>query len=457
MCSRIQRILQCANLCLEGQSYKCINVAGDALRFPDALSNLPIGLNTLEQSIIVRILHLEILMNKLPDDSNKRKIDERNQRYLEGLQRSGDVGVRVLATILNTIADGVIVLDEDLTIVLSNYAAGKLASSELDNLARPELRNNFKFFKNDGTKALPPEEEPIVVALRTGKPYEMEGYVTGASLPPEGVWIRAHAAPLLGEEDIAIGGVTVFHNITQRVRLQKQRDYLAALIAHDIKNHLAAETSFLDLLVGLFPDNFDERMVSFISELKQSSKHFVGIANSLLELSRCQFFDTDAYGQSIDLKVVLESIVDMNRLIATDRNVALAVSVCGSVPDVCGIPAVLQQAFHNIVLNAVEVSDSGTSVNIVISCHEDLPFASVTICDQGPGMTPDEVAILFDPARVASHRRSRTDSTGFGLYLSAMLIEGQGGRIFCSSEVGKGTSVRIDVPLMREDHPGHKS
>jgi two-component system sensor histidine kinase VicK len=381
-------------------------------------------------------------------DGINRKLDDRNRRYLNQLQRSGDPGdmrSKVISAMFDYIADGLIVFDEKLTIVLANHAAAQLARWDLEDVSRDELRRQYSFFKADATSPLPIDEEPIVVATREKRSCELEGYVTGSTLPESGVFVRAHAAPILDDNDTVIGGVTVFHDITERLRLQRQRDTLVALIAHDIKNHLGSVGSFLALLTELLPDNIDAEMVAFIAGLKRDSARFLEIANTFLEMSRERFFAEQAHHHRIDLLAVLKEVVGLNEFAASAKGVRLSLSIACQNPKVNGIPAVVRQIFHNLLQNAVEACSNGASVEIHVSMERP-EYVTVKVTDTGSGMTPEQVSDLFDPDRVVRHVPRTTHSTGFGLYLSAMLIEQMGGTISCTSEIAQGTTVMVVLP-----------
>ena len=346
-----------------------------------------------------------------------RSLHTRNQRYLDMLKQSGDPSdatCRVLATILDCVADGLIVLDENLTIVMANTYAAKIAGWELEDLTRDELRRNYKIFYDDEGTPVPHEEEPIVVAMREKRPYEVELYAESPHLEPGGRWFRSHAAPVLDESGQPIGGVTIFSDISERLRLERERDCLVALISHDIKNHFAAEQISLDLLLHHEADKFDAKTLQLLTSLRAASEKFVGIANSLLEMSRSRFFSGAEYGQEVDLATLVEAAIKFSDLVAADRHVQVAVSCAPECPTVRGLPAVIRHVLHNIILNAIEVSPKDSQVKVSIS--SDSAYVSVNITDVGEGMSSEEVSQIFSPHRVAGHISKTTHSTGFGLY-----------------------------------------
>lgn len=378
-----------------------------------------------------------------------RSMQNRNLRYLDHLKQSGDPSdfrSRVLATILDCVADGLVVVDDKLTVALANVAAAKLAGWELEDVTREELHRNYQLFSDDGQTPLPIDEEPTVVAMRDRRTCEMQVYAVSSHLGPGGRWIRAHAAPVLDDGGQSIGGVTVYSDITDRLRLQRERECLVALIAHDVKNHFAAEEVFFHLLLRFDADKFDEETLTILKDLQAASKKFQGITDSLIEMFRASFFADNDYGQEVDLSILVHEAIELSDLVAADRHVRVAVNCAAGCLMTRGLPSVISHVLHNIIQNAVEASPAGGVVTVCVSADSD--FVSVSITDTGPGMSSEEVSQILSPHRVAGHTTKTTHSTGFGLYLSAMLVEGQGGMIKCKSEPGRGTTFTLMMPAI---------
>jgi PAS domain-containing protein len=156
-----------------------------------------------------------------------RALRESNQRYLDYLKASGDsleFGSKVLATVMDSVADGVIVFDDNLTCVLANLSAGGVFGLEPEKMTREDMHLRYQFFLDEGKTPLPISDEPAEVARREKRSCEVVAFCVSPHLPPPGRWVRAHAAPVLDKRGAVIGVVTVTIDITEKLRLQKQRD-----------------------------------------------------------------------------------------------------------------------------------------------------------------------------------------------------------------------------------------
>jgi PAS domain S-box-containing protein len=378
-------------------------------------------------------------------DAMQENLRMRNSDFFSHLSKDSPESLsreQVMQAIFDVIADGLMVFNKEKTVVMANEAAAKLACWQLDDLSREELKKNFQFFRDDAKTPVRVEEEPLEIALATKCASELEAYVASEHFPDKGAWMRAHAAPILDGQGQPIGAVTIFHDITERKRLERQRDCLVTLIAHDVKNHLAGSDMFFRLLAETMPGT-DDGFNSFLADLREGNTRFLNMCDSLMEMSRANFFASADNLSSIRLTEVLKDAIESNRLLSEHSSVHVDFNDADEAY-VLGLPQVVWQIFHNIILNAIQASTPNSSVEIRLARTSDK--WRIQISDTGPGMTPEELAVLFDPARVAHHLPASSHSTGFGLYLSAMLIESQRGSITCQSVKNKGTTVMVSLP-----------
>jgi PAS domain S-box-containing protein len=345
-----------------------------------------------------------------------------------------------LFSILRSMADPVMVFDKEQMTVLANPAAVEFAGFDLTGVSRSELRTRFRFFDRQGNE-FGEHEDAIVIAMREKQTVEMEARVTAKHLPPNGFWVRAHAAPVLDAEGEVAGGVTVFQNINDRINLQTQRDALGSLITHDIKNQLAAESTYLDMMQTGKLGTFTEKQRKMLQQLKIGNDKFTSLSTTLLEIYRADVFAIEY--SAIDVEALLGEIPDLNSKNANANGVSIVLEVPDNLPRIRGIATGWRQIIHNLVQNAITVSGSGQSVRITASLTP--TSVLVEVSDNGPGMSPEEAAELF--SSTAKNKRYTTNSTGFGLYLCGLLVQAQAGRISCSSKLAQGTTVSVHMPF----------
>ena len=246
-----------------------------------------------------------------------------------------------------------------------------------------------------------------------------------------------------GDGEIS-GVVTVFQDITEAKRLQRQRDSMATLLTHDLKNHLASLDMILETYLEPAASMLSSECAQLLVDLRESNKQFLEISNSLIELYRTDLYSVESCRGEIDFSQLLESVVELNRPLALACNVQVSMSDCKHVR-MNGIISALRQVFHNLLHNAIKASPSGAVVELETSASP--THIRVSITDHGVGMSKDRIQALFDSSRVSTSLNIGSTSTGFGLYLCRMIIEAHGGTISCESEPDTRTTFTVELPV----------
>ncbi len=378
---------------------------------------------------------------------SRRRAESLVNLYLDVLSTSGkqlSQHTHVLSAILESIGDGVIVWDENERTILANRAMFELAGEDLINIPRSELLAAYEFFQNDAVTPLLPSALPYDLAISSGKPAEGEALIKGQKLPAEGIWIRVIAAPILDKNKQFLGVVSVIQNISERKKLERERNALATLITHDLKNHLGAWEMLFKLIGSQLKDGLNADYLELIEGLQSDNSQFLDLCNTLLELYRSDAFAGTSNRTCMELDQLVRSAVSLIEYRAETLGAKVSVQIDSDLPRVMGIPAAFRQGLHTLIQNAVEVVGKDGIVEVAVKTLGDSVLFEVK--DNGPGMSEEMIKKLFDESRVAGTVPTGVRSTGFGLYLSRLLIEAQGGKIFCQSELGKGTTVSFVLP-----------
>jgi len=375
----------------------------------------------------------------------RAELEQVTHEYIHSLVDSHEAREKhadFLMTILDSVADGLLVYDCDQKIILANQAAAKLAGMSLVGSDKDYIRQKMTFYKHQDGEPFEPLEEPFYHALNKKEACEKEGFVKGDTLGVDGMWIRAHAAPVLDKNKNLLGVVSTFGDITSQKLLQHQRDALASVIAHDIKNHLAGEEMILNYLTNLA--NLDENAIDAISKMKASNKHHLELATSLLEIFRADFVMNTDSSVDLDLPKIIESVLFLNALAATATGVQVKTDIDSQLPRIKGVPTAIRHSLHNILQNAINMSAKGDS--ILVSVKKCTNGVSISVTDSGAGMSEDQVSKLFNQNTVASKLPVDSRSSGVGLFFSKLLLDAHKAKLTCKSEVGQGTKFTIELP-----------
>jgi signal transduction histidine kinase len=343
--------------------------------------------------------------------------------------------------ILTSLIMGLIAFDDQLQVTFSNRAAlDILQISDAESLAARfrELAVNC-----DG---LPwPDALTAVVhegrAIRCGSAeLGVEGEGPARS---EGRILNLLASPLRDVQRRVNGGVVVFEDVTDRVRMERRLaaserhaviGKLAARVAHELNNPLDGILRFINLSIALKGEEDQTR--EYLTECKKGLERMVGIVSSLLEFSRSTY-----PGQSdTDLNEVIEEAVRTLRHRADQQRIQVNFDLEPGIPEMrCGE---LVQVFLNLTKNAYDAMKEGGEFTVTSRLHGD--EAVVTVGDSGCGMPVEIVGRIFDPFFTT---KGPSEGTGLGLAICHDIVEKHGGTISAESIVNQGTTFTITLPV----------
>jgi two-component system cell cycle sensor histidine kinase PleC len=190
----------------------------------------------------------------------------------------------------------------------------------------------------------------------------------------------------------------------------------------------------------------DADIVEYAKLILDAAGHLLSVINDILDISKMQSGRYTLDARELSLEEILQAVYSTNRTAAREAGVSLDLEVAANLPAIRGDASKLQQAFNNLISNAVKFTLRGGSVKIEAVRLTDGNMA-VMIHDTGVGMSPEELNIAMTPFGQVDGSRSRwREGTGLGLPIARSLIELHGGEIKMKSEKGKGTSVAVVLP-----------
>ncbi len=335
-------------------------------------------------------------------DGVRRHIGNMDAEHLREQYRRLSDEVASLDTLFSTIAQGIVVLDGRGEIVKSNPAARELLGMD-------------------------PEDALPMLAVPHGKASKREIDITY----PEARSLEIQTMPMGDGTLVCLRDVTAERERTEEElragATHAVRD-LAAGVAHEIGNPLNALSLNLQLLRrGGGSEEIDE----CIRQVERLS----GIIHGFLQALRPSKPNLVRGSIADPINNCLKS---MKRQLE-ERSVSVTLDLPRALPSVALDPAQMEQVFFNLLKNALEALSDGGSIVISLSSDDDNVIA--TVSDDGHGMSPGQVAHLFEP-----YRTSKEHGTGLGLMISARIVRDHGGTISVESELEKGTTFTIKLP-----------
>lgn len=235
----------------------------------------------------------------------------------------------------------------------------------------------------------------------------------------------------------------ILHDITAKKQMENLRQEVVAMITHDLRTPLQTILSYLGMLrLGMLGD-LNEQGTKLLSLTDRESKRMATLIDGVLTLEKLRTGNTSLNLSKIDLFDLLDASAKALELVAKEKNIVITVEPIESI-EIDGDRMWLEQIMINIISNAVKYSPRDTKVTI--NGRVKSGTAEIRVADQGPGIPPEDVEKIFE----RFHRVSTTAhkvGTGLGLNICRELIMLHNGAIKCESEVGRGSTFVIELPL----------
>ncbi len=362
---------------------------------------------------------------------------EARSRDLQELSRASEGERLRLEAMLSSMADAVLVVDRSGNVVLSNEAFARAFGEPRDGAT--ELGGVV--LRDEEGRELPADRTPQHLAS-CGESFKME--FTTVAEDGSRRFYEATGAPI-GREGEIEGGVVVVRDITDRSLRRLQEEFLA-LAGHELRNHLAALQSYLELLIrGIDknPEDTDTLRRRANSALGQT-RRLGRLVSDLVDVARLQTGGYNLEMEPLQLHEIVARAVEVAQPLAESQTIHLEAEEGLTVR---ADAHRLQQVVMNLLQNAITHAPNTEHIDVRVRRSDG--WAQIEVRDYGPGIPAEELPNLFTRFyRVRGSDRPPTRGLGLGLYISRQIAEAHGGTIKVSSEVGQGATFRVLLPLL---------
>ena len=327
-----------------------------------------------------------------------------------------------LETILTQTENGVIVVDTENRLLLINYAAKEAFNVDGDFIGRsvaeafdePRL---LEFLRSHGSSS---RREEINLS--------------------DGRVLNLHRTPIPG-----VGQSVLMHDITHLKELDRIKTDFVTTVSHDLRSPLTAILGYIELVDQVGALTNQQR--DFIFRAKLSVEQISRLVADLLDLGRIEA-GLDTRKEDTPISVLAQYALQGLASMANAKQITLQVDLQEKLPVIHGDPIRLRQVIANLLENALKYTPPGGRV--VLEAHEEDEQVILCISDTGPGIPPADQPYLFDKFFRASNVPEEARGTGLGLSIVKSIVEQHNGRIWAESELGKGTTFTVVLPVSKE-------
>ena len=350
---------------------------------------------------------------------------------------------RKLATIIESMMDGIITTDTNGKVILINTSAG-------DMIDAPE---NEILIGKDALKLLNISEYESI-----GEIIEAEdSLLVNASEDDEGLLLRAEFSKILKEENEDLsqvsteleGYIIVLYDVTDQERQERERREFVSTVSHELRTPLTTMNSYIEALEeGVINDK--ELAPQFIDTIHKETTRMIRMVNELMQLGKMDIKEEHYDKEFIDINKLIEQITDRFELTHPEKNFIKYIPKTPIFVE--GDQDKLTQVFDNIMNNAIKYSPNGKNITVRVRQNYNHNRVSISIKDEGVGIPLVHIDKIFNRFyRVDKSRQRTMGGTGLGLALAKNIVEAHRGRIWAQSREGYGSIIFVTLPCENMD------
>lgn len=371
--------------------------------------------------------------------AEKKNLEQKAKQFQEeNIRNLYDLNLEKsrLKTIINCLANGVMVINRNQEVVLHNPALMRLMEIS-ENIENPipltTIIDNEDFITTlkqiQSNEA--PENEFISQEINTGKNI-----------------LRAISAPALGPDNSIVGSVTVLEDITAFKHLDEMKSDFVNMVAHELRSPLVSIRQQNSVLVEGLAGPLQEKQQDFLEKGMKKIDSLLELINDLLDIAKIEAGKAIQHQVPINIGQVISDTVSLMESRAEEQGITLSYS-CQDLKPIMADPKNIEEIFNNLITNAINYSPDGG--NVTVSAQGFGEYLEIKVSDTGVGISPEELPKIFDKFyRVKSPKTRQVMGTGLGLAIVKGIIEAHRGTIDVESVPDKGTTFRILLPVINE-------
>jgi two-component system phosphate regulon sensor histidine kinase PhoR len=341
-------------------------------------------------------------------------------------------------TIFSAMHDGLLVVDSERRVVLANETFRRLFAVARISPGEPLLEIVRE----------PTVDKLIIDTLAAGQKIRAEltaGDSSGS--PPR--YFELNGVATRNDAGKITGAVVLFHDITELKRVAQIRSDFVANVSHELRTPLSILRGYIETLLD-DPDSSREEVANALTVMHRHSQRLGSLVADLLTLAQLESVNPNLQWSKVDLGELFTRVSrDWEKKFAK-KKLKLIVDVAPNLSRVPADEARLEEVLYNLLDNAVKYSSESGEVRLQAEQRDSEII--IAVGDNGIGIAQEDISRIFERFYRADKARSRAlGGTGLGLSIVKHIAQLHGGRVEAESEVGKGTTVRVILPIKNDE------
>ena len=343
-----------------------------------------------------------------------------------------------LEAVLMSIANGVVVCDNNDNVVLINNHAHKLLELDDEQILNIKIQDYVDTEGNFCFKDKIEEFKDTPLEVMENKPLEFNIQVDKRV-------IKSVISPMFTRNKDYVGYIIVLIDMTKEAEMDAMRSTFISNVSHELRTPVTVLRSYIDTLYN-YGNEFDyDTQKEFIGTINQEIIRLQGMVNDILDFSRMEA-NAQMEKSLNSVYEVVDTCVSQVQALTKERNLKISLTKEDGIPEFLFNYDGIERALTNLLSNAIKYSPDNGEIKVNLTKSDN--NAEITVTDQGCGIAPEFQKKIFDRFYRVENNIHTVKGTGLGLHLVKQTIEKyHDGKVFVHSAVGQGSTFGIVLPI----------
>ncbi len=345
-----------------------------------------------------------------------------------------------LEAVLMSIVNGVVVCDNNDSVVLMNNHAKEMLELQGDELLNTDIH---QYVDTQGEYCFADkidEYKNLSLEDKTSKPVEFNVKLDGRIL-------KSIISPMFSRNKDYVGYIIVLIDVTKEAETDMMKSQFISNVSHELRTPVTVLRSYIDTLYN-YGNDFDyETQKEFIGTINTEIIRLNQMVNDILDFSR---LDSNAKieKQENDISQLVDSCVSQVQVLLKEHNLHIEVEKEDNIPQIMMNYDSIARALTNYLSNAIKYAPQNSTIKVRLYKEEDKNRVTVTVRDEGIGIAPEFQKKVFERFYRIENNTHSVKGTGLGLHLVKTTIEKHHhGNVFVKSQPNQGSTFGFSLPI----------
>lgn len=347
----------------------------------------------------------------------------------------------LLGTTLSSMSDAVIAMDTDKKIILFNRIAETMTALKFKEVAGKNAEDILRIV-DEKTR------EPVTDIFNIDAEPDSEKIENrecaiidiNENISP----VALSVSTIKHDDGTIMGMVLVLRNVTKERKVEQMKTGFVSSVSHELRTPLTSIKAFTATILR-DPNMSDETRTEFLHIIDEESNRLANLIEDLLEVSRIESGTVNTEFKAVDITELMNQVLPPLEPLAEKKNISIEKNFADELPELTADADKLKSVITNLVNNAIKFTPDGGKIIVKTEPKDDQLVISIS--DNGMGIPKDDVDKVFERFHRVHRPGTEIQGTGLGLSIVKNIVEMHEGTIELQSQVDKGTTFTIYLPL----------